>query len=39
MSAMPQLPLVLIPAFLVPIFVMLHVTSLLRARRGAPGLA
>lgn len=31
MSAMPRLPLVLIPAFLVPIFVMIHVTALIQA--------
>jgi hypothetical protein len=33
MSAMPRLPLVLVPAFLVPIFVMLHITALIRAAR------
>jgi hypothetical protein len=30
---MTQLPLILIPAFLVPTFLMLHVTALLQARR------
>jgi hypothetical protein len=30
---MAQLPLVLIPAFLVPTFLMLHLTALLQARR------
>jgi hypothetical protein len=30
---MAQLPLVLIPAFFVPFFVMLHLTALLQARR------
>ncbi len=34
-SPMAQLPLVLIPAYLVPIFVMLHVAALLQARRRA----
>lgn len=33
MNAMPQLPLVLVPAFLVPIFVMLHITALIQAKR------
>jgi len=33
MNAMPQLPLVLIPAFLVPIFLMLHITALIQAKR------
>jgi hypothetical protein len=33
MNAMPQLPLVLIPAFLVPLFVMLHITALIQAKR------
>jgi hypothetical protein len=32
-AAMAQLPLVLIPAFLVPLFVMLHLTALLQARQ------
>ena len=32
-SAMGQLPLVLIPAYLVPIFIMLHFTALAQARR------
>jgi hypothetical protein len=32
-SAMGQLPLVLIPAYLVPIFIMLHFTALSQARR------
>jgi hypothetical protein len=32
-AAMAQLPLVLIPAFFVPFFVMLHLTTLLQARR------
>ena len=32
MNAMPQLPLVIIPVYLVPIFVMLHITSLVQAR-------
>jgi len=32
-AAMAQLPLVLIPAFLVPLFIMLHVVALLQARR------
>jgi hypothetical protein len=35
MSAMPRLPLVLIPAFLVPIFVMLHITALVQAKHLA----
>jgi hypothetical protein len=30
---MSQLPLVFIPVFLVPLFVMLHITSLMQARR------
>jgi hypothetical protein len=29
------LPLILIPAFLVPVFLMLHITALLQARRVA----
>ena len=37
MSAMPRLPLVLIPAFLVPIFVMLHITALIQAKHLAGG--
>lgn len=32
-SAMDQLPLVLIPAYLVPLFIMLHFTALAQARR------
>jgi hypothetical protein len=32
---MAQLPLVLVPAFLVPLFVMLHLTVLFQARRPA----
>lgn len=32
-SAMTRLPLVLIPAFMVPFFTMLHLTALLQARR------
>jgi len=32
-SAMNQLPLVLIPAYLVPLFIMLHFTALAQARR------
>jgi hypothetical protein len=34
-SAMPQLPLVLIPAYMVPFFSMLHFTALFQARRLA----
>jgi len=34
-SAMAQLPLVLIPAFMVPFFTMLHVTALFQARQLA----
>jgi hypothetical protein len=34
-SSMAQLPLVLIPAYLVPLFIMLHFTSLAQARRLA----
>jgi hypothetical protein len=34
-AAMARLPLVLIPGFLVPLFVMLHVAALVQARRGA----
>jgi len=33
-TPMAQLPLMLIPAYLVPIFVMLHVTALYQSRRG-----
>ena len=33
---MAQLPLLLIPAYLVPLFVMLHLAALLQARRRAP---
>jgi hypothetical protein len=32
---MAQLPLVLIPAYLVPLFVMLHLAALFQARRQA----
>ena len=35
-GAMGQLPLVLIPAYLVPIFIMLHVTALFQARQLTP---
>ena len=34
-APMAQLPLLLIPAYLVPLFVMLHVTALIQARRSA----
>jgi hypothetical protein len=34
-SAMAQLPLVLIPAYMVPIFIMLHCTALFQARQMA----
>ena len=34
-AAMAQLPEIMIPAFMVPLFLMLHVTSLLQARRAA----
>lgn len=34
-SAMAQLPLVLIPAYMVPLFIMLHVTALAQARQLA----
>jgi hypothetical protein len=34
-APMAQLPLVLIPAYLVPLFVMLHLSSLFQARRLA----
>ncbi len=33
MTAMAQLPEILVPAFMVPVFLMLHITSLLQARR------
>ncbi len=36
-GAMAQLPLVLIPAYLVPLFIMLHLTALFQARRNALG--
>ena len=32
---MAQMPLVLIPAYFVPLFVMLHIVALFQARRGA----
>lgn len=35
MAAMTQLPLVLIPAYFVPIFFMLHIAALLQVRRLA----
>ena len=34
-AAMAQLPLVLIPAYLVPLFIMLHLAALVQARREA----
>jgi hypothetical protein len=34
-SAMAQLPLVLIPAYMVPVFIMLHCTALFQARQMA----
>jgi hypothetical protein len=34
---MAQLPLVLIPAYLVPIFLMLHLAALFQARRQMVG--
>jgi hypothetical protein len=34
-APMAQLPMLLIPAYLVPLFVMLHVTALIQARRTA----
>ena len=34
-APMAQLPLLLIPAYLVPLFLMLHVTALIQARRTA----
>lgn len=37
-AAMTQLPLVLIPAYLVPLFVMLHLAALFRARQQAPAI-
>jgi hypothetical protein len=36
-GAMAELPLVLIPAYLVPLFIMLHLAALLQARRGRVG--
>jgi hypothetical protein len=33
-APMAQMPLVLIPAFMVPLFLMLHITALLQARRA-----
>lgn len=36
-APMAQPPLILIPAFLVPLFLMLHITALLQARRAAAG--
>jgi hypothetical protein len=36
-SAMAQIPLVLIPAYLVPLFIMLHFTALFQARRLVRG--
>ena len=38
-TPMSQLPLVLIPAYLVPLFVMLHLTALFQARRLQQGFA
>ncbi|HTV39891.1 MAG TPA: hypothetical protein VMF08_04910 [Candidatus Sulfotelmatobacter sp.] len=38
-SAMSQLPLALVPAYLVPFFIMLHFTALAQARRMAKSLA
>jgi hypothetical protein len=35
-APMARLPLVLIPAYFVPLFIMLHLTALLQARRQAP---
>ena len=35
-GAMAQLPLALIPVYLVPLFFMMHVTALLQSRRAAP---
>lgn len=34
-GAMAQLPLVLIPAYMVPLFIMMHFTALVQARRSA----
>jgi hypothetical protein len=34
-APMAQLPLLLIPAYLVPLFIMLHITALIKARRVA----
>ncbi len=34
-APMSQLPLVVIPAYLVPLFIMLHIAALAQARRGA----
>jgi hypothetical protein len=34
-AAMAELPMVLIPAYLVPLFIMFHATALLQARRAA----
>jgi hypothetical protein len=36
-AALAQLPLVLIPAYFVPLFVMLHVIALLQARARLHG--
>jgi hypothetical protein len=36
-SAMAQLPLVLIPAYMVPVFIMLHCTALFQGRQPARG--
>jgi hypothetical protein len=33
---MAQMPLLLIPAYLVPLFIMLHLAALFQARRRAP---
>jgi hypothetical protein len=33
---MAQMPLVLIPAYLVPLFIMLHLAALFQARQQAP---
>lgn len=38
-AAMAQLPLVLIPAYLVPLFIMLHVAALIQARGSLAGSA
>jgi hypothetical protein len=37
-SAMAQLPLVLIPAYLVPLFLMLHLTALFQSHRARAGI-